>query len=421
MIPKTERDPIYVQQPSPSNPGVIAIGALWFLWMAGLGVIFPYLSLYFQQHADLSGSELGLALAMHPLMGIIASPIWGQWADRSGYRRGILCLMACGAAMGYFLVLYASTYLGLLLCLAFLSTFTAPAMAIASSLSFAVLGDGGAARFGRVRVWGTISYLLMIMAFPLLLTEMGGDASVVGSTRGLELIFPVAAIMCAIAAITLLGVPPSSALSVRAKRKDLGLLLRQSAYQRLLIMAFLAFALLTSPIALFPVFVVEQGGTIETVSRLWIPMLVLEIPLIYYAGAGMRRVGARGLIAAGIALDGARWVVTVMAPGLFWIFGIQLLHGAVVVGLIIGMQLYVEGEVPPRLRSTGQAMLGAVMSIGAVVSHLWGGAALEYWGANAPYYIAGPTSVVLGITAWFFLRAQTRNGFTTGLRNGEEN
>ena len=149
--------------------------------------------------------------------------------------------------------------------------------------------------------------------------------------------------------------------------------------------------------------IIARGGAIETVSHLWIPMLLLEIPLIWFAGAGLRRMGARGLIAAGIALDGARWLATALAPGLTWIFGIQLLHGAVVVGLIIGMQLYVEGEVPERLRVTGQTLLGTMMSLGAVLSHLWAGLALERLGADAPYLIAGPVALVLGIAAWFFL------------------
>ncbi len=391
------------------TPGVVPIAVFWFLYMAGLGVIFPYLSLYFQDNVGLSGTQLGLALAMHPLMGIIASPLWGQWADRSGRRRGAVFLLASGTAIGYFLVPHASSFAALLLCLAFLSAFAAPAMPVASSLSFAVLGNGGAARFGRVRVWGTIGYLMMILVFPALLAWTGGDASVVGSTRGLELIFPVAAMLCLSSAIVLRGVPASEAVSVRANRGDLGALLRQPAYLRLLVLALLAFGLLTGPIALFPVFVTERGGTIETVSRLWIPMLLLEIPLIYFAGAGLRRVGARGLIAAGIALDGTRWLATALMPNLLWIFAIQLLHGAVVVGLIIGMQLYVEAEVPDRLRATGQTMLGTVMSVGAVLSHVWAGTALEHWGANAPYLISGPLSIGLGVLAWFFLRAQPRS------------
>lgn len=385
------------------KPGVIPITVFWFLYMAGLGVIFPYLSLYFQTNVGLSGTQLGLALAMNPLMGIIASPFWGQWADRSGRRRGVLFLLASGSALGYFLVPYATSFPALLLCLAFVYAFAAPTMAVTSSLSFAVLGADGAAHFGRVRVWGTVGYMMMILVFPVLLAWMGGDASVVGSTRGLELIFPVAASLYLVAAIVLIKVPPSTAVTVRARREDLGALLRQPSYRRLLILAFVAFGLLSGPIVLFPIFVAERGGSVETVSRLWIPMLLLEIPLIYFAGAGLRSVGARGLIAAGIAVDGARWLISALVPDLFWIFGIQLLHGVVVVGLIIGMQLYVEGEVPARLRATGQTVLGTVMSLGAMLSHMWAGTALEHLGANAPYLIAGPVAMVVGIYAWFFL------------------
>lgn len=383
--------------------GIIPISVFWFLYMAGLGVIFPYLSLYFQANAGLTGTQLGLALAMNPLMGILASPLWGQWADRSGRRRGVLFLLASGSALGYTLVPLATSFPVLLLCLAFLAAFAAPTMAVASSLSFAVLGADGRARFGQVRVWGTIGYMTMILGFPALLARMGGDASMVGSARGLELIFPVAATLYLCAALVLIRVPRSAAVTVRARREDLGALLRQPSYRRLLIVALIAFGLLSGPIVLFPIFVAERGGSVETVSRLWIPMLLLEIPLIYFAGAGLRRVGARGLIAAGIAVDGARWLVSALVPDLFWIFAIQLLHGVVVVGLIIGMQLFVEGEVPERLRATGQTLLGTVMSLGAVISQLWAGVALEHLGANGPYLIAGPIAIGLGAAAWFLL------------------
>jgi len=157
---------------------------------------------------------------------------------------------------------------------------------------------------------------------------------------------------------------------------------------------------------LFPVFIVEKGGTIETISSLWIPMLMLEIPLIYFAGAGLKRIGARGLIALGIACDGARWLITALADSLIWIFCVQLLHGAVVVGLIIGMQLYVEKEVPDRLRSSGQAILTTVIGLGSVLSHLWTGIALEKYGASYPYYISGSLALVLGYFAWVFLPSQ---------------
>ena len=140
-------------------------------------------------------------------------------------------------------------------------------------------------------------------------------------------------------------------------------------------------------------------------------MLLLEIPLIYFAGSGLRRVGARGLIAFGISCDGLRWLITATASSLPIIFGIQLLHGAVVAGLIIGMQLFVENEVPDKIRVTGQALLGATMGLGAVISHLWFGFTLEHLGAEMPYLITGTMAILLGLAAWFILdsKPRTRN------------
>lgn len=384
--------------------GSVEMSLFWFLYMSGLGVIFPYLSLYLQQHAGLSGTQLGVALAMHPLMGIFVSPFWGQWADRTGRRKAALGFLACGGAIGYAIVPFADNLFSLLLSLAFLSAFTAPAMAVASSLSFAVLGTGGAGHFGKIRVWGTVGYLLIILLFPYFVESMGGQPSVAGSTSGLQFIFPLAAVLSLLSALALIKVPSVGAISLRARKEDFYALLRQPSYIRLLVLAFFAFGLLAGPIVLFPVFVTSRGGSVATISQLWIPMLLLEIPLILFAGLGLRRLGARGLISAGIACDGMRWLVSALAPTLAWVFGVQLLHGIVVVGLIIGMQLYVEGEVPEALRVTGQTVLGTVMSLGSVLSHLWAGFMLENFGPSAPYLVSGPASIALGLAAWFFLR-----------------
>ena len=90
--------------------GFVPISLFWFLYMAGLGVIFPYQSLYFQENLGLSGTQLGIALAIHPLIGIIAAPIWGTWSDRTGKRKVCLLILAIGSAAGYFLVSSAENF-----------------------------------------------------------------------------------------------------------------------------------------------------------------------------------------------------------------------------------------------------------------------------------------------------------------------
>ena len=77
-------------------------------------------------------------------------------------------------------------------------------------------------------------------------------------------------------------------------------------------------------------------------------------------------------------------------------------------GLIIGMQLFVENEVPDKIRVTGQALLGATMGLGAVISHLWFGFTLEHLGVEIPYLITGTMAILLGLAAWFILDRKPR-------------
>ena len=148
-------------------------------------------------------------------------------------------------------------------------------------ISFAILGKTQSHRFGHIRVWGTIGYLIMIVLFPIIFQIPGSEKE--GSELGiLKLIFPIAAFMCALSALVLFWIPTSKSISLKAKKDDFQKLLKLSPYLKLLGLAFLAFGLLAGPIVIFPVFVVAKGGDVETISRLWIPMLLLEIPLIYF-------------------------------------------------------------------------------------------------------------------------------------------
>ena len=78
------------------RPVVIAL--VWFFCLGGLGIFFPYFSLYLYENAGLSGSEVGVILAIIPLMGIVAQPLWVQVADRTGSRSQVLAWLGIGAA-----------------------------------------------------------------------------------------------------------------------------------------------------------------------------------------------------------------------------------------------------------------------------------------------------------------------------------
>jgi hypothetical protein len=272
------------------------------------------------------------------------------------------------------------------------------------SVTLALSQRAGPRAFGLSRVWGTVGFLFFVVGFPLLLHRwqalhgLAPDPGGAVSQPGLEIMFPLTGAVVAAGGLVALALPRRGAVALRAPRGDWRLLLRHGPYLRLLAFALLAYALLQGPMALFPVFVRSLGGSVDSVSHMWVLMLLLEIPLIALTGASLERLGPRGLLAAGVLAGGARWSLCGFAPDLRWVYPVQILHGVVVAGLIVGAALYVDAVVPERLRSTGQGLLAMVgVSVGGISSNLAAGWLLEHVDPAAPYRVGGLGALALGL------------------------
>jgi len=241
-----------------------------------------------------------------------------------------------------------------------------------------------------------------VVLFPPLLhisqSLRGLEAAATGpSSPGLEIMFLVAGLMVLICASIARRLPDTSALAARAQRGDWRRLLRHPPFVRLLVFALLAYLFLQGPMILFPVFVTAHGGNVDAVSRMWIPMLLFEIPAVALIGKVVARIGRRGLLATGVIAAGLRWLVCGLSSDLRWIFAVQILHGITVAGLLLGCPVYVDAVVPERLRSTGQGMLAMIgLSLGGISSCLSAGWLLDKFGPDAPYLAGGIGALVLG-------------------------
>jgi len=381
----------------------------WFLYFAAVGVYFPFFSLYLRENAGLSGTELGLVLAAWPLIGAIAQPLWGQLADRSGARTIVLALVCTGSGIGFIFFGQVSGFVGLLFASAMVAAFGTSIVPLLFSVTLAALRDAGPNAFGRTRVWGTVSFFATVVTFPWLLgmyEKRAGIEAVAGGPAhpALGLMFPVIAAFSLAAAVSAWRLRRTSALSVSAERREWRQLLYHPPMRRLLLFNLLAYTFVQGPMMLFPIYVVARGGSLETVSQMWVIMLLLEVPLVAYAGAGLRRLGARGFMQIGVLAAGFRWAVCGAVDDMTVIFAVQVLHAVVVAGLMLGAPLYLEAIVPERLRSTGQSLLSVMsIGIGGTLSTIGSGALLHAYGPDAPFLVGGIGAIVLGLAATILL------------------
>jgi PPP family 3-phenylpropionic acid transporter len=405
---------------------LLPISAVWFFCLGGFGLFFPFYSLYLRENAGLSGIEVGAVLAVLPAVGILAQPLWGNAADRTGSRARVLVVLALGASIGYSGIAFGQGFAVLLLLTAALACFSTPLIPTTVAVTLALTRDRGPHAFGLVRVWGTLGFLLAVASFPAVLhvyQQRSGLAPAPGGAAepGFELMLPLTGALVLIGGVAALAIPRGGALSLRAAPGDWRQLLRHLPYVRLLAFTFTAYFLLQGPMWFFPVYVRAHDGTLDAISQMWVLMLIPEIPLVALSGAGLRRLGARGLLALGVLAGGVRWTVCGLAPGSDWILFAQLLHGVVVMGLVIGAPLYVDAAVPERLRSTGQGVLAmAGVSLGGISSNLATGWLLEHFGADAPYIAGGVGALALGILVPLWLPPARRPATDTRILPGVE-
>ncbi len=385
------------------------LSIFWFLYMGGLGIFFPFYSLYLRENLGLSGSQVGAVLAMLPLVGIAAQPFWGQVADRTGSRSRVLTLIALGAAAGYFSLQFADGFLGILAVTALCATFATAGIPMAVSVSLAVLWEKGPQAFGSVRVWGTVGFLVCVVAFPALLDALEGRGESVAGAGGisepaLAWMFTATAALVFAAAVASLFLPRDGALAVRAARGDWRELLRHSAFVRIVLFASAGYLCLHGPTTHFAIFVRSRGGDLDDVSRMWVLMLLIEIPLIALSGATLTRLGARSLVRLGVLAGGLRWLLSGLVVDPRILYPVQMLHGVAVAGLVIGAPLYVDLVVPDRLRATGQGILAMLgVSVGGIASNLLTGWLIEHVGTNAPYIAGGIGGLLLAALVPFIL------------------
>ncbi len=397
----------------------VVLSLIWWFSLSGLGLFFPFYSLYLSDSAGLGGTAVGLVMASMPAVGLIAQPFWGRLADRTGARARVLSVIALGTSLGYAGLAVPSTLQGILIATIALGVFATALIPSCVSVSLASLPDASARSFGHVRVMGTLGYAVSVGVLPFLLGRLAGSDAATETAR-LPIIFPLAAGCSALAALASLFVPARGGLAVRAARGDWRQLLGNVAFRRVVGFTFLTYFFTQGAMVLFPILVRAQGGGIESISRMWLIMLALEVPLVVAFGAGVARVGPRGVIAIGTAAAAVRWATSGFVEDLRLVYLAQILHGVTVWGIILGVPFYVDRVVPEHLRATAQGVLAMVgISLGSILSNLAAGALMEDYGATTPARVAGMASALLMI-AMPWLLPGLRDATSTTLRGSAE-
>ncbi|MBK1668481.1 3-phenylpropionate MFS transporter [Rhodovibrio sodomensis] len=360
-----------------------------------LGVYLPFWPVFLESR-ELSGAEIGTVLALGTWMKTAINPLAGQLADRTGRRRTVLAALALTALVaGALFTQVAGFWAVLAVHLLLFPTFHAT-IPIGESQTMAAVAERGF-DYGRLRLWGSLAFILGVLGVGDLLTRLDPDAVLYGVMAGLVLVVLAAR-----------GLPPVARPRDRTSRAPLSALLGQRRF-----LLFLAIgSLLQASHAVYYGFSAVHwqaaGLSPATVGWLWSEGVVAEV-LLFAAGAALlARLGPVGLLALAAAAGVLRWGLLAWTTELAPLIAVQALHAFTFGAAHLGAMHYIARSAPPGLQATAQGVYAGT-SGGIVMGATMLGAGWLYDVTGGGAFLAmAAMSAAAGALAWPLLRAERR-------------
>ncbi|MBT3925655.1 MAG: MFS transporter [Rhodospirillaceae bacterium] len=384
---------------STSDPGLspLNLAIRLSLFYAGYflvaGVLFPFLPLLLEARG-MSPLQISLLMALALWLRAAAGPLVTRHADRTGDSRKPLLACAVASLLVMLAFYWAAGFWVLLLVnIAFFFAYSSIGP-LAETISLrTVSAESG---YGRVRLWGSVSFVVAAIAGGFALDARGG---LPGST-----IVTLLLITLAILLLFSFTLPKAQAKSDERAIAPLKTLLSNKPFVLFLVATAMIHAAHGVYYGFSTIHWTSVGYSNSTVGLLWGEGVLAEILLFAFGAPLVRRMGPIGLISAAAALGALRWAVLGLTTELWIVALVQLLHAASFGAMHLGAMLFITRAVPNAYANSAQGLLGG-LTYGA---GLGGGLLLAGWlyglyGADAYWSNAALSALALPVVLWLAL------------------
>lgn len=347
-------------------------GRLSFLYAAlffELGVNLPFFPLWLRAQS-LSDEAIGIILAAPLLARIIANPVVGALADRSGGARAALVICSAAVTIGTGLLAFAGGFLPILLLVVAIALAQGPLIALTDAVTLRSLNELRAPelRYGRIRLWGSAGFAIANLSAGWMLDWLPAS-SIIGM-----LLLSALATTLAAWAVAVIRVPERPAAATQPAGK--------LASPHLLVLTIAGAALVQASHAAVYGFSTlhwqSLGMSGGTMGALWAAGIVSEMAFFSLLGYVVRgSAGAAALLAASAVIATLRWVGMAQDPQIGFLVLLQFTHGLTFGATHLSSIFLLARIVPAGLLAQAQAWLAAswagIMAVlTTLAGHLYG-------------------------------------------------
>jgi PPP family 3-phenylpropionic acid transporter len=355
------------------------IEVVYFFLFQSVAINMAYMPAHMRA-LGLAGRQISMVSAVAPMLSLVVPLGWAWLADRMHRHDRVLRIVSAGACLGFLPVVFARGFSAVLGGYLGYALFFVGAGGLADALAVARLRSG--AVYGRLRLWGSLGYVLACLAGGALLAN-GGTNHLAGRLAPLLMWLALAATFLAS-----LGIRGSGEDAVRPRAADVRALLGERRLRLLLLAGALHWVCMAPYNVYFGIFLSELGlPPIAWGAGLSVGVLAEMLVLLWF-----HRLEARfplhQLLAAAFLASSLRWlaVAVVRAPAALIL--LQSLHG-MTFGLFWSAAIALVGaSVPAPVRATGQALLVVAINVGGAIGYSLTGRLYDASGPRALFLMA---------------------------------
>lgn len=341
---------------------------MMFLEYAVRGMWYPFFANYLSsgrgEHGlGFSAGEIGWVLGFAGAVGAMVAPVLaGRLADRYLNAERALAIFHCVA--GVLLIVNASstTFGMFLLIMILFSIAYAPTQALTNSLALTHLTDREY-RYPRVRLWGTIGWIVSSGLFTYIALRSPVHATNVGRIPDAMRAAGVMAIGYACFAFFALPKTPPT-------HSKTGPLLPMRALSLLKMPSVVVLSLVAIPVAtISTAYYLNIGPFLSSVVGIplkWVgPTLgiaqISEVAFLYALGPLLKRQGYTAVLTLGVAAQALRFAIFATNPPAAVVCATLALHGVAFACFFTTATLYIERVSAPGFRHSTQILFGLIL------------------------------------------------------------
>ncbi|SEU32888.1 MFS transporter [Stigmatella erecta] len=371
------------------NPSQVAgrtpLAVFYFLYFGTVGITQPFLPAYLRS-LDLSTSQVGLLLALSPLMSLVTPPVWGHLADRTGQIGRILTVLAVGATLCFAPLLKVDHFLALLATLAAFAAFSSSITPMVDSLALNRVAQVGGS-YAHLRLFGSLGFVVITTSFGLMAQRV--DARIVA--------VPLALLgLLALWSFTLHGRSASG-----ASRHPLAgfQLLRGNTDLRWMLAATCLHWMACTPYnGMLAIHVLSLGLPPSVVGLSAGTAVTAEVAAMLLYPRFADRIAPRHLLCVAFGLSALRWLGMAFVTSALPLIALALVHSLTFGIFYVASVAFMARRIPVHLRATGQGLFSAItMGIGGLVGSASSGVGYALLGGHGLFAVAAGLEVVAAL------------------------